>query len=43
MPDNNLKKGIAEETIKNLEINDVIQAERIGFMRLDSVENNIYG
>lgn len=42
MPDNTVKKGYAEETIKKLKVSDIIQAERIGFMRLDSIENNVY-
>ena len=31
-----------EETIKNLKIGDIIQAERIGFMRLDAIEDKVY-
>ena len=42
MPDDIIKKGYAEETIKKLKVNDIIQAERIGFMRLDKIEKDIY-
>jgi glutamyl-tRNA synthetase len=41
MPDGNVKNAIAEPSIKNVKINQVIQAIRTGFMRLDSIKKNI--
>ncbi len=39
-PDNNSVKGLGEEALANLNVGDVIQAERIGFMRLDRREKD---
>lgn len=38
MNDISVVKGIAEQSIKDVKVNDVIQFERFGFCRLDSVE-----
>ncbi|MEK6934956.1 MAG: glutamate--tRNA ligase [Nanoarchaeota archaeon] len=35
MQDNSVKKGYGESDLRNVKVNDVIQAERIGFMRLE--------
>jgi glutamyl-tRNA synthetase len=40
MPDNIFKKGLAEHTIKKLKKGDIIQFERIGFVRLDQKEKD---
>lgn len=40
MPDNKAIKGIAEQGVKNLKKNDIIQFERFGFCRLDAIEEN---
>ncbi len=42
MPDKTIKKGVAEEGIKNLKIGDIIQFERFGFCRLDAKEDEVY-
>ncbi len=42
MPDGTLKKGVAEESVKTLKVNDIIQFERFGFCKLNSIKNNIY-
>ena len=42
MPDNSIIKGKAEEGILKLKIGDIIQFERFGFCRLDSIDKNIY-
>ncbi len=42
MPDASTVKGIAENTIKILKTGDIIQFERFGFCRLDSIDNNTY-
>ena len=39
MPDGSTKRGIAEHTIKQAKIGDVIQFERKFFCRLDKIEN----
>ena len=36
MPDNKLAKGLAETGVKKLKENDIIQFERVGFVRLDN-------
>ena len=45
-PDHKLIKGIAEKNIENLIIGDIIQFERFGFCRLDSIteenKNKVY-
>lgn len=40
MPDAKLVKGIVEENIKKLKVDDVCQLERFGFCRLDAKEKN---
>jgi glutamyl-tRNA synthetase len=40
--DNNWFKGLAEENIKLLKEGDIVQFERFGFCRLDSIENEEY-
>lgn len=44
MPDGNIAKGFCELGVEKLNTGAVIQAERLGFVRLDSIdiENNIY-
>jgi len=42
MPDASITKGLAEHGIKNLKVGDIIQFERFGFCRLDSIEKNTY-
>ncbi len=42
MPDGSLKNGLAEEGIKDLKLNTIIQFQRFGFCKLDSIKNNIY-
>ncbi len=42
MPDKTVVKGIAEPTLKNVKIGDVIQFERYGFCRLDSIKADKY-
>ncbi|MBW3019719.1 glutamate--tRNA ligase [Candidatus Woesearchaeota archaeon] len=42
MDDNKTKSGFAEKNIEQLEIGDVIQFERFGFCRLDSIEGGVY-
>ncbi|MCH8004274.1 MAG: glutamate--tRNA ligase [Nanoarchaeota archaeon] len=43
MPDKRLIKGIAEQMVKKLKENDVIQFVRFGFCRLDKKEKNKLG
>ncbi len=38
MPDKSKRNGLGEETIKNLKIGEIIQFERFGFCKLDSIE-----
>ena len=38
MPDNSILKGLAEPSIEELNINDVVQLERVGFARLDEIK-----
>lgn len=40
MPDAKIIKGIAEPSIKNIKINNVVQFERFGFCKLDKIEKN---
>lgn len=42
MPDNTPMHGLAENTIKELSLGDVVQFERFGFCRLDSIKDNKY-
>jgi glutamyl-tRNA synthetase len=42
MPDNSIKSGLAEHTIKQVRIDQVIQFERKCFCRLDSIEKDTY-
>jgi len=42
MPDTKVVKGLAEEGVEDIKVGDVIQFERFGFCRLDSVEDKIY-
>jgi len=42
MPDGSIKEGIAELEIKNLKADDTIQFVRIGFVKLDSKNQNIF-
>lgn len=42
MPDGTITNGKAEKTIEMLKAGDVIQFERFGFCRLDSVEDGCY-
>jgi glutamyl-tRNA synthetase len=39
MPDKTIVTGLGEERMKELKVGDIIQAERFGFMRLDSIEH----
>jgi glutamyl-tRNA synthetase len=38
MPDNNVITGIAEQGVKNLKEDDIVQFERFGFARLDEIK-----
>ncbi|MBI3027491.1 glutamate--tRNA ligase [Candidatus Woesearchaeota archaeon] len=40
MPDKNIKKGLAEPMVEDLQINDTVQFARFGFCRLDKKEKN---
>ncbi|RME55354.1 glutamate--tRNA ligase [Candidatus Woesearchaeota archaeon] len=42
MPDGSIVKGVAEKNIKNVKVDEVVQFERVGFAKLDKVENNKY-
>jgi glutamyl-tRNA synthetase len=42
MPDNTTAKGYGEEAIAELETGAIVQFERFGFCRLDSIEGNVY-
>jgi len=41
MPDNSIAEGFAERSIKIVRINEVVQFERFGFVRIDSVDGEI--
>ena len=41
MPDGNEIKGVGEYNCKNLKVNQVVQFERFGFVRVDSVNEEI--
>lgn len=41
-PDHKLIKGPAEKNIDTLKIGEIIQFERFGFCRLDSIKDNVY-
>ncbi len=40
MPDREVKKGLAELSVKNLKVSDIVQFARFGFCRLDSKEKD---
>jgi glutamyl-tRNA synthetase len=40
MPDAKTVKGLAEPSVKNIKIDEVIQFERFGFCKLDKIEKN---
>jgi glutamyl-tRNA synthetase len=42
MPDATMKQGMAEHNIQRLKVDDIIQFERFGFVRLDAIEQGIY-
>ncbi len=42
MPDHKLLEGNAEKTIETLKVGEIIQFERFGFCRLDSIKDNVY-
>jgi glutamyl-tRNA synthetase len=42
MPDTKIITGLAESTIASLNVGEVIQFQRFGFCRLDSIENKRY-
>ncbi len=42
MSDNTIAKGKAEVNLKQIKVGDVIQFERFGFCRLDSIDKNVY-
>ena len=42
MPDNNILEGLAEASISKLNIGDIIQFQRFGFCKLDSIKDNKY-
>jgi glutamyl-tRNA synthetase len=42
MPDHSLTKGLAEPAVSELQVGAQIQFERFGFVRLDSIEDNVY-
>jgi glutamyl-tRNA synthetase len=41
MHDNTILKGLAEPSIEELNPNDVVQLERVGFARLDEIQPKI--
>jgi glutamyl-tRNA synthetase len=42
MPDATVKQGLGEHTLQRLKVNDIIQFERFGFVRLDAIEGDTY-
>ncbi|MFA4887485.1 MAG: glutamate--tRNA ligase [Candidatus Nanoarchaeia archaeon] len=40
-PEKKILKGIGEPLLEKLEIGSLIQAERVGFMRLDNIKDNV--
>lgn len=42
MPDRKLLKGVAESAVSSLEKGAIIQAERVGFMKLDEIEKGVF-
>jgi glutamyl-tRNA synthetase len=42
MPDLTVRKGLGESRVRELAVGDHVQFERVGFCRLDSIENNTY-
>jgi len=42
MPDASIKKGLAEPSVRNVKIGEVVQFERFGFCKLDEIKNNEY-
>ena len=42
MPDNTVAKGFGEEAVAELEVGAIVQFERFGFCRLDSIDGNVY-
>jgi len=42
MPDKTILKGLGEPLIKQIKPGTVVQLERIGFCRLDKIENNVF-
>jgi len=42
MPDNTITSGMIEENANVLKVGDVVQLERFGFCRLDSIDNDVY-
>lgn len=41
MPDKKIVKAIAEKAVAELKVNDIIQFERMGFSRLDSIDTEL--
>jgi glutamyl-tRNA synthetase len=42
MPDKDVKRGLGEARVKDLAVGDIIQFERFGFCRLDSIDGGTY-
>jgi len=41
MPDASVVEGIAEDGCKKLKADEIIQFQRFGFVRIDTVNNNL--
>jgi len=41
MPDASVSEGVAEESCKNLKPNEVVQFQRFGFVRVDSLNEKL--